>query len=257
MKKSVPPMALIAIVSVPTFAQVVSPPVPVPKAGCDPWCVPIDQDPCCLASMITCTRTDVGPYITNPGTPGIVFSTAIVCDNCFADCPCCPESQHQGDCADCNRLPSLRCVQDVTMNWSFSTNIVLSTTLTASLGSDDIAAIKSSMMQSIGVTAGIGVTANLSCGWPAMPPCQSMSTTPSMTGMIGVTAQIDHTWGASGVWITARDCTPCPITGNAWSNPLCRFEISTISGNPGAASSCGPPVVIPCPPEARGGGSHE
>lgn len=233
-------------------AQVSQPAVPVPLSGCG-GCAPTDSDPCCKANMLSCFRTDTGPVVTSAGTPATILAGLLDCDNCIESCPCCPvlisSDARMGDCLDCGRAPSLRCMNIISLSWNQAITISLSSTLTGTLGAPGVASIQAALTSSIGVTLGVTFTFQGECGWPEMPPCNHYQTTPSMSGFVGASAEMTHVWSASGTWTTKGGCagTPCPIAATPWSVEVCRVEYSTISGNPYVSQSCGTPVEMPCP----------
>lgn len=232
-------------------AQITTIKVRVPISGCN-GCEPTDVDPCCIANTLSCFRSDFGPIQTNVGTPVTILATTLDCDNCFSNCPCCPVLLHnegRGDCADCGHLPPKVCLSSISLTWDQSISIVLSSTLTATASIPQIASIEASLTQEIGVFLGVTYGFTGQCGWSAMPPCMHLQTTPSMSGYVGATAEIEHTWSASGVWATKPGClaTPCPIAPGPWNVAMCRQEVSTIAGNPYMNQSCGVNIELACP----------
>ena len=167
------------------LAQVQPAPVKVPLSGCAS-CLPTDVDACCVSFSFSCIRQDTGPIVVNPGTPSTMTSAAIDCDNCFSDCPCCPVLQvGSDDCAECWNLPVKTCLENITISWSYGKSFGISSTIGATLGAEGIASIKSQLTASMGVTQEATFEFSTTCGWNAMPPCQHMSTTPFVDGIVG------------------------------------------------------------------------
>lgn len=225
-------------------------PVKVPFSLCSGNCVPVDFDECCEAVVTSCTRVDYGPVLINPGVPHTIVSSEIDCDNCYPDCPCCPESSGGGGgCADCDNLPAKQCLVDINLCWSSGTTYQISSGIQSELGVSGIAQIKASLRQTAGVSEQATICFTARCGFPAVMPCLHVSTTPFISGALGAVARYTHKWSASGAWATRDGCEddPCPIAGFSWHADDCRMETSTVTGNPYFTAGCGTNTVHDCP----------
>lgn len=236
-------------------AQVqVGPPVKVPVSACPSNCIPIDVDPDCDAGALTCTRTDYGPYYQSAGTP-TTLRQRIECTNCFPECPCCPvlhglHDGTEGDCLDCSGVPSAICMFTIHLTHTESATVSLSSTLTATAGVPAVAAIEAALESTLGITTTTTYSFGQQCGWTPLAACEDgVWKNAEMSYTAGVVVAMDHTWSASGVWVSVGGGT-CPIAGNPW-NTTCLTETSTASGDPYSNHHCGnPSFFIPCPPES-------
>lgn len=236
-------------------AQVVNPPVLVPNAACRS-CVPDDIDPCCKAKILACVRED-GDRVVTQGSIIKQFDTTIDCNTCYSNCPCCPvllesggPGHAEGDCLECSEIPSEICLYATQICHTEQQYFSISPTLEIELGVSALAAFKASLALEIGQGTDLTHCFESTCGWPSVRPCQYYEKKPYIEFRLGSSVSVDHTWAASGEWITGPGCSddPCPIAGTDWYVDPCTTGSSTLTGTVYAGGSCGDGTIeLECP----------
>ncbi len=202
------------------FGQVqVAPPVAVPATSCPQNCIPTEADSCCDAGILTCARTDFGPYLSNTGTLTLL-TQRIECENCFSCCPCCPVLLFGGehaageDCCDCSEIPSATCQFSIALTHTEAATVTLSTTLEATAGAAAVASIKTALETTLGITVTRTYSFTGTCGWTPLGACaDGLWKEAFMEFTSGRVSQMDHEWSSSGVWVTDCWIGSCPLVG--------------------------------------------
>ncbi len=218
----------------------------VPWGECDSQCPysvwPQDVDPCCSPSLLTatCTRTDSPPIVVVPGVytkyppPNGI---EIVCENCCKFKPNdCPGNDINPDPRQCSGTTGISFTESISKN--------VSGAITFAKG-----AVELSLEAGIGVTSGSEVTLTITCPL-STPKCKSSASFSYIRYLKGRKVKINHTWSASGAWISYY-CT-CPIAGNTWNVPAsaCNSATSTAIGDVIVGLVCGSPFEKPCPEQS-------
>lgn len=138
----------------------------------------------------TCTRSDSGASITDPGTPDVTLGAELVCDNCD---PGCPETEP----------PPLSCTEALTVTYTES----LSASISSEIGVD--AGITATLGSTIGAEEGRQLSAEVTCGSGAFSPCKKGSYKSKMNVYLNVKAEITHTYS----WVCTKVSGPASCNG--------------------------------------------
>lgn len=188
---------------------------PWPPGGPNGACTSLPAG--CFCRAQGCSRQDIGPYLTNQGTPGTVFGGSFGCENC-AGCPECPP-------------PPMTCLQtlQVCFNETVSVNIAG--------GITEKGPIEASLKGAIGISESKTVCASMQCGTGSLAPCKKVAYQAQMSVLNGVAYAIDHVYTRWGI-IDNHIFQECDLEGVVWTQPDCDTKTSTVTGNKSLSSQC-------------------
>ena len=212
---------------------------PVPISECS-GCTTPGSGGCCLDVVTGCTRTDTGPFITNPGMPRVLAYGDVYCWNC---CKFIPDT-----CLGNMEIPAVRDC-NFTATWAISATITYSLSTGLSL---DSKLLKLKLLEGVlGGQNNQSLTQAITCSLSARR-CKGNKSNAALVIFVGRTVAMNHTWKMTGTTVQNNPpngpaCQPpCALHGKPFPEGVCRTDTSTATGISLGSISCLPVVPADC-----------